>query len=145
LFVFLVVAFEPAYVSVSFEDEEVGADSIKEEAVVADDHCASAVVHEGFFEETQGADVEVVGGFVEEEEVSAFFEEFGEVASVAFTAGKFGSGFLLVGTFESEAGEVLANGNGAASEMDIFRAAADFFDEADVPGDVTAFLVDIRG
>lgn len=108
---------------------------------MGDDHGASRVVHEGFFEQAQGVDVEVVGGFVEEEQVPAFFEEFGEVAAVAFSAGKLGSHFLLVGAFESESGEVLADGNGSISEMHVICAAADLVYEANISSDLDSFLI----
>ena len=63
-FVGLVVAFEPDDF-VAFEGEDVGGDAVEEPAVVADDDGAAAEVDEPFFEGAKGADVEVVGRFVE--------------------------------------------------------------------------------
>lgn len=64
------VAFEPGRLAV-LHDEEMGADAVEEEAIVADDHGAAGEVDEALFENAHGAHVEVVGGLVEKEEVAA--------------------------------------------------------------------------
>jgi hypothetical protein len=73
--VVLEVALEPFDVGVALEGEDVGADAVEEEAVVADDDGAAGEVDEGVLEGAQGLDVEVVGGLVEEEDVAAGAEE----------------------------------------------------------------------
>ncbi len=102
-FIGLVVAFEEADIGVGFEGEDVGGDAVEEPAVVADDDGAAGEVFEGFFESSHGVDVEVVGGFVEEDDVGALFEDAGEVYAVAFAAGEEADGFLLVCAGETEA------------------------------------------
>ena len=64
------------------------AQAVKEEAVVGDDDGAAGEVFDGGFKRLQGFDVEVVGGFVEEEDVAVAAQEFGEVDAVAFAAGE---------------------------------------------------------
>ena len=71
---------------VVFEDDEVGADAVEEPAVVADDEGGACKFADGFFEGAQGVDIQVVGGFVEQDDVGAFGEGLGEVDTVAFTA-----------------------------------------------------------
>jgi hypothetical protein len=71
---------------VAFVDDEVGADAVEEPAVVADDEGDACEFGEGFFEGAQGVDVEVVGGFIEQQDVGAFGEGLGEMDAVAFTA-----------------------------------------------------------
>ncbi len=71
---------------VIFEDDEVGADAVEEPAVVADDEGGACEFADGFFEGAECVDVEVVGGFVEEDDVGAFGEGLGEVDTVAFSA-----------------------------------------------------------
>lgn len=104
-FVGFVVTFEPDDF-VAFEGEDVGGNSVEEPAIVADDNGASAKVDEAFFEGAEGANVEVVGRFVEEEEVAAAAEEFCEVNAVAFAAGEKADFLLLFAAFKVEAGAV---------------------------------------
>ena len=84
--IFGVAALEPGCAAIGFEREDMCRDTVEEPAVVGDDHDAAAEVLQAFFEGTQGGDIEVVCGFVEEEEVAAGGEEFGEVDAIAFTA-----------------------------------------------------------
>ena len=62
------------------------AEAVQKIPVVADDHGAAGEVFDGGFEGLQGFDVEVVGGFVEEKDVSAGAEQFGHMDAVAFAA-----------------------------------------------------------
>ena len=54
------------------------------------------------FQRLQGFHVEVVGGFVEEEDVAARAQQFGHVDAVAFPAGQEADLLLLVGALEVE-------------------------------------------
>ena len=87
---------------IAFEDDEVGADSIEEPAVVGDNEGGACEFGEGFFKGAQGVDIEVVGGFIEEQDVGAFGEGLGEMHAVAFTAREDADFLLLVGTCEVE-------------------------------------------
>ena len=71
LFIVLEVALEPLHVGFAFEGEDVGADAVEEEAVVADDHGATGEVDEGVFERSERFDVEVVGRLIKEKDVAA--------------------------------------------------------------------------
>ena len=51
------------------EDPEAGNDGVKEGAVVADQQHGAGVVRQHFFEQFEGFDVEIVGGFVENQDV----------------------------------------------------------------------------
>lgn len=61
------VALEPLDVGVVLEDEHVGADAVKEEAVVRDHHGAAGEVDRDVLEREEVLDVEVVGEFIEED------------------------------------------------------------------------------
>jgi len=100
------VALEPLGFAVAFENEQVGADSVEEEPVVADDHGAALEIDDGQFEYPHGIHVEVIGGFVEQQEVAAGPQHLGQVNSVAFAAGTFGDFFLLLGAPEIELGDI---------------------------------------
>jgi hypothetical protein len=143
LFVFAVVALEVAHVALALEDQQVRADAVEEEAVVADDDDAAAETEQCLFQHAQGVHVEVVGGFVEQEDVAAFLEELGEVAAVALAAGEVLRHLLLVCAAEAEAREVLTDGHLAAADLDFVDTAADLVDQADVALDGGALLIDI--
>ncbi len=64
-----VIALKPADSAVALKGEDVGRHAVEEPAVVADDHHAAAEIGNAFFERAQGAHIEIVGGFVEQEQV----------------------------------------------------------------------------
>ena len=64
----------------------MGTDTVKEEAVVGDDHGAAGEVGEGVFQRAERLDVKVVGWFVEEQHVTAFFQQARHVNAVALAA-----------------------------------------------------------
>ena len=128
-FVGLVVAVAPDDFAIAFEGEDVGGDAIEEPAVVADDDGAAAEVDQGVFQGAKHVDVEVVGGFVQEQEVAAAFQELGEVDAVSFAAGEVADLLFLVGTFEIELGDVGSGGDFSLAEGHIVKAAADFLED----------------
>jgi hypothetical protein len=93
---------------VAFEDDQVRADAVEEPAVVADDQGGACEFGQGLFEGAQGVDVQVVGGFVEEQDVGAFGEGLGEMDAVAFSAREDADFLLLVGACEVEGGDIAA-------------------------------------
>ena len=60
----LEVAVEPDDFAVSFEEEEVCANAVEEEAVMADDHRAAGKAFERFFERAQGVDIQIICRFI---------------------------------------------------------------------------------
>ena len=70
-FVVLEVAAEEFDVAFALKSEDVCANPVEEETVVRDDHGAACEIDEGIFEGAQGFDVEVVGWFVKQQDVSA--------------------------------------------------------------------------
>ena len=143
LLVGLVVALEPAEVSVGLEDEEVGADAVEEEAVVADDHGAAGEVVECALQDAHGLDIEVVGRLVEEQQVAAGAELFGQMDAVALAAGELSDELLLGGASEVEAREVPAGVDAAVAELEFLVAAADFLVDGLGVVECVAVLVDV--
>ena len=86
-FVFAVVPFEPDHFAVAFERHDVGRDPVQKPAVVTADDGATGETLQSFFECAQGVDVEIIGRFVEDNEVRPFFQHTGQVHPVAFAAG----------------------------------------------------------
>ena len=71
----------------------MGGHAIEEPAVVGDDHGATGELQQGVLQGAQGLDVEVVGGLVQEDEVTALLEGQGQVEAVALTTGEHTAGF----------------------------------------------------
>jgi hypothetical protein len=86
-FIVLVIALEPFDMAVAFEGEHVGRDAVEEPAIVADDHGAAGEILERRFQRAQRFDVEIVGRFVEQQQVGARFEHLGQMHAVALAAG----------------------------------------------------------
>jgi hypothetical protein len=57
--------------AVAFEGKDVSRDTIEEPAIVADDNGAAGEILERLFQRTQRIDVEIVGRFVEQQNVRA--------------------------------------------------------------------------
>ena len=71
---------------VTFEDDQVGADTVKEPAVVTDDQSCPCEFGQSFFEGAQGVDIQIIGGFIEEQHIRAFSQCFCEMNTISFTA-----------------------------------------------------------
>ena len=96
-FVFRPVAIKENNLAVAFKGQDMGGNAVQEPAVVADHHGAAAEIFQGFFQRSQGVDVQVVGGLVQEDDVGPFLKHLGEVHPVALSAGKGFNFLLLVG------------------------------------------------
>src|SRR5204862_5115050 len=96
LLIGLEIPLEPFDVAVALEGEDVGRQPVEEEAVVADDHRAAGEILESFLERAQSLHVEIVGGLVEQEDVTALLEHLGEVDPVALAAGELADLLLLI-------------------------------------------------
>ena len=64
----------------------MGGDAIEEPAVVADDHRAAAKVLQSLFQGPQRIDIQVVGGFVQQNHIGPFAEDLGQMDTVALAA-----------------------------------------------------------
>ena len=127
----------------AFEGQDVGAEAVEEEAVVGDDDGAAGEVLERVFQRPQGFDVEVVGGFVEQEDVAAGLQELGHVDAVALAAGQEADLLLLVAALEVEGAAVGAGVHRGGAELDDLGAAGDLLPDGVAGGEGVAGLVDV--
>ena len=81
---------------------------------------------EAIFKRTQRVDIEVIGGFVEKEDVSATSEDLGEVNTVAFATRENADLLLLIRAFEVERSDIGATVHFASTELHYFVAVGDF-------------------
>src|SRR5262249_22113607 len=110
-FVDLVIPFTPVDAAVSLEGQDVRGETIEKPAVVTDDNGAAAEVLEPFLQRPKRFHVQVVGRLVEQEQVAAGAEHFGEVYAIALAAGELPHQLLLVGALEVEPSDVTAGVN----------------------------------
>ena len=94
---------------------------------MGDHNSATGKIGERLLECAQCLDVEVVGGFVQQQYVAASSQKFRQVHPVAFAAGEFADGFLLVGAPEVEPRNVGTRGCLVLTDLDRVQAAGDLF------------------
>ncbi len=76
--------------AVSERTDNLGGDAIKESAVVADDQHRAVIAREHLLQRIERVHVEIVGRFVEHEQVGGLRERDGERQAIALAAGKRG-------------------------------------------------------
>ncbi len=104
-------------------------DLVHEKAVVGDDHYAALEFPQVLFQDVQGENIEVVGGFVEQQEVGVLHEHGAEVKTALFPAAQFFHIVVLHGRGKEKAGQhLLGGGLGAVGKADDL---ADFVDGVD--------------
>ena len=105
-------------------------DLVHEIAVVADDDDAAVEILEVLLENLQGIDVEVVGRFVEDEEVGALHQHGAEIEPALLASRELVDVVLLLQGREHEVLEELhGRQTSAASEVDVFGYLADGVDD----------------
>lgn len=128
--------------AVAFEGEDMGADAVQEVAIVTDDDQGALKGDEGFLKHAEGRQIEVVCGFIQKEDVSAAFEDFGEEHPAPFSPTELGDGLGDAILREEEATEVAAQGDVFGTESDGIASFADFFPDGFSGIDLDAVLVD---
>ena len=74
--VVLVIALEPDDLAVALEGQDMGGDAVQEPAIVADDDRAAGEILQPLFQRPQRIDVEIVGRFVEQQQIAPSFSIF---------------------------------------------------------------------
>ena len=90
------VALEPADLGVALEGEHVGGDAVEEPAVVADHYGTPGKRQQGLLQRAQRVDIEVVGGFVQQQDVPAGLQDLGQLDPVALATRELADLLLLV-------------------------------------------------
>ena len=110
---------------------------------MGDDHHRSGEARDPFFQGTERVDVEIVGRFVEQEEVGTSAEELGEMDAVAFTTRQRPDLLLLVRPLKVELGDVAAGVHRPLAEFDRVVAAGDLLEHRLGGIEGIATLVDV--
>src|SRR5262245_17994980 len=143
LLVIFEIALEPLDVAVALEGQNVGGNAIEKEAVVADDDGAPREILERRFERGQRLDIEVVGRFIEKDQIRARLQHLGEVDAIALAARELAHFLLLVGTLEIEPANIGPGLHLAVPELDHVVAARDLLEHRLLAVERVARLIDI--
>src|SRR3546814_8437417 len=92
--------------AIALERQDVRREAIEEEAVVADDHGAAREIFERFFERRERFGVEIVGRFVEQQDVAALFQHLRHMDAIALAARELADLLLLVDALEVEGAHI---------------------------------------
>jgi hypothetical protein len=83
-FVFRIVAVKPNHLAVTFEREDMGRDPVEKPTIMRDHHHATGKVFQRFFERAQRVHIQIVGWFIEQQNVRPLFQHLCEMDSIAF-------------------------------------------------------------
>jgi hypothetical protein len=123
LFVLGKVTFEELNLTFILVIQNVGGNTVKEPAVVRDNHRAARELQQGVFQRAQGFDIQVVGWFIEQQDVTADLQQLRQVQTTAFTAGQLANAFTLVDAFEVKAAHVGAARHLGVADLHDIQAA----------------------
>ena len=84
-FVIRIVAIEEEHVAIAFKCKDMGANTVEEPAVVADDHSTASKRFQTFLKRTERVHVDVVGRFVEQQHVALLLQRECQLQAVALT------------------------------------------------------------
>ena len=73
---------------------------------MGDNHSATGERQQGVFQAGEGLHVQVVGGLIQQQQVTALLEGKGQVQAVTLTTGEHTGGLLLVCALETESGHI---------------------------------------
>ena len=103
--------------AIAFISEDMGGDAGEEESIMGDDHGAAREFLQRDFERRQCFAVQIVGRFIEQEQVSRLGQHLGEVHAVALTTRKLSDIFLLVCTLKIKGAKVSPGRHFAFTEL----------------------------
>ncbi len=92
-----------------------------------DHHHTTGERQNGLLQRAQGFNVQIVGGFVQQQHVGALLEGVGQVQTAALTTGEFAHTFLLVRTLEVEAAHIGARVHFVVADAQNVLATGDGF------------------
>jgi hypothetical protein len=100
-------------------------------------------IGEGFFQSAERIDVEIIGRLVEQKDIRAGFQHFGEMHAVALATRKLADFLLLIGALKIEGRCIGARIDLALAERNQLIAAGKFFPHVFLGIERVARLVDI--
>ena len=110
---------------------------------MGDDHRTTGEFQKRIFQRGQRFNIEVVGRFVQQQEISALLQGERKVQSVTLTTGKNARGLLLICTLEAEGRNVSTRRHFDIAYLDVVQTVRDNFPQSLVGIDTRAVLVDI--
>src|SRR5208283_5265155 len=75
----LIIALKPAHLAFALKSQDMRSDPVKEPAVMADYNRATGKVLDRFFQRAERVHVQIVGRFIQQQNVAAAFKQLGEL------------------------------------------------------------------
>src|SRR4030095_8805407 len=122
-----IVAVKPNDLAVTFEGEDVSRDPVEEPAIVGDHDHAAGKTFQRLFERAQGVHIQVVGRFVEQQNVRAFFQHLRQMDSIALAARQHADLLLLIRAGKIESRYVRSRIHFSGADFQKVGAADDLF------------------
>src|SRR5215218_7724871 len=101
----------------------MGTDAVEEPAIVADHQGGSCKFFDGLFQGAQRVNIQIVGRFIEQQNICAFGESLGQMNAVAFTPGENANFLLLILTGKVKGGNISTRVDLTLAEFERIRAA----------------------
>ena len=92
----LVIPFAPDNGTVRFKGQNMCRNPNQKPAIMANDNGTAAEVGQTFFKSSQRINVQIVGGFVEQHQVSTGSQQLCQMNAVSFASGKLAHKLLLI-------------------------------------------------
>ena len=110
---------------------------------MADHHHAAGELLQSVLEILKGLDIQIVGRFVQQDDVAALGQGLGQVDAVAFAAGELANLLLLIAALEVEGADIGAADQFAVSDLDHIQATGNDLPDGLVGVEGVAALVDV--
>ena len=110
---------------------------------MGDHHGTPRELLQRVLQRTEGLDVEIVGGFVEQQQIAAFLEGQRQVEPVALTTGEHTGGLLLIGALEPEGRHIGPGRDLVLPDLDVVEPVGDHLPHVLLRVDTGPGLIDI--
>src|SRR5579875_3730425 len=102
----LEIALKPFHVAVAFKGENMSGKAIQKPTIMADNHRTAGKGGQRLFQGAQGIDIEIIGGFVQQNNIGAGFQHLRKVHPIAFAARQGTHQFLLIRSLKIESTDI---------------------------------------
>ena len=106
-------------------------------------HCASGEFDQRVFQRFQRLNIQIIRGLIEQQQIAALLQGEGKIQTIALATGEYAGQFLLVGTFETETGDICPCRYLDAADFDEVVAIGDGFPQILIRIEPCSVLIDI--
>ena len=142
-FIISVIALKPLNMAIAFKGQNMRCNAVEKPSVMAYHHRAAGKVFQPFFQRAQCLNIQIIGRFIEQQEVGTAFQHFRQMHAIAFTTRQEPHFFLLVAATEIESPDIGARIHFPLAKLQNIQPAGNFLPHGLVVLQIVAALVDI--